>query len=205
VGVAPGKVRVHLHQVEQLGDSLVDLLAAGRAERHQRLADNVTHRHARVQTGIRVLEDHLHLAPHEAHGLRAQVDQVLSSEVHIPRRGLIKLQNGAAGGRLAAARFTHQAERFAAVDIKRHAIYRVHGADLAADDPAIDGKMHHQVFDAHQGFVMIGHARSLPVFVFTQQAMRWPGAIVSNTGFSFQQRSIENVQRGAKGQECGFL
>src|SRR5438309_68852 len=55
------------HRPEQLGDALLAVPAPVEPVDPEGLADDVTHRHARVQRRVRVLEDDLHLAPDLAH------------------------------------------------------------------------------------------------------------------------------------------
>ena len=70
--VAPGMFRRQAHRVQQLGHPL-GLPAKVQAVQAQRLAQDLAHRHARVERRIGILEDDLHLAPLCAQGGRAQV------------------------------------------------------------------------------------------------------------------------------------
>ena len=86
----------------------------------QPLADDVADRHARIERGVRILENDLHLAAHLAQlALRASPADVLPVENHFAAGGLDR----AAGSRgptvdLAAARFADQAERLARADVE---------------------------------------------------------------------------------------
>ena len=54
----------------------------------------------------------------------------------LPRRRLVELQDGAAGGGLAAAGLTDQTERFAALDVEGDAVDGLVVGDLALDQEA---------------------------------------------------------------------
>ena len=111
-----------------------------------RLADDVANRHAGVERRVGVLEDHLHLAPHLAQLLALQLAQVLAIEEHLAAGGAIELQDGAAGGRLAAARFADQAQGLAALDRKVQPVNGAYGAHLTLDDDAFrDREVHLQI------------------------------------------------------------
>ena len=65
MGIAARMLRIESYVLHELED-LLTTLALGRIQpmHIQRLTNDVLHRHTRVQGGIRVLEDHLHVAPH---------------------------------------------------------------------------------------------------------------------------------------------
>src|SRR3990172_7181655 len=200
VRVTAGENRIKIDYFKQMSDALLDLLAGCRAVDHKRLAHDLFHGHARIQAGIRILEDHLHLAAHLAHAFALQMDQVDSLKVNLTSRGPVELQYRAASGGFAAARFAHQAKRLAAFYIKGNAIHCAHRAHLALNHAAMNGEVHYQVFNTKQDIIVGTHQRGLPLLVSTQQAIRCSGDTGSRTGFSFQQRSITQRQRGANGQ-----
>ena len=59
-------LRAQPDPAQQIGHPLLALPAVRHAVDQQRLADEVEQRHARIERGERVLEDHLHLAPQRA-------------------------------------------------------------------------------------------------------------------------------------------
>ncbi len=124
-------------------DQIVDL---------QRLGDDVADRHARVQRRVGVLEDHLHLAAHLAHLAAVQLGQVLAVEDDLAAGRLVELQDGAAGGGLAAAGLADQAEGLALLDVERDAVDGLDRADLALEDDALGQReVHDQVVDLQAG------------------------------------------------------
>ena len=64
-----------------------------------------------------------------------QPREVGAFEEHVAGVGF-ELQDRAAGGRFAAARFAHQAQRLAALHVEADAVDGAHGADLALKDDA---------------------------------------------------------------------
>jgi hypothetical protein len=110
VRVAVQEVRVQADDVEQLGDPLAALGRRADLVDGQRLADDPAHGHPRIQAGIRVLEDHLHPPAGLAQRLATQPGDVDAVEHDLAGRRLVQPQDRPAGGRLAAARFAHQAQ-----------------------------------------------------------------------------------------------
>src|SRR5204863_2951467 len=84
----------------------------------ERLRNDVSDGHPRVERRIRVLEDDLHLAPHFAQLLAPDGRQLAAEELHRPLRRLQKLEDAVAGRRLARTRLADQPERLARVDLE---------------------------------------------------------------------------------------
>ena len=83
------------------------------AVHEQRLAHDLAHRHARIERGVGVLEDRLHVAA-ELEQLRLRrVREVLAFEEHAARRRVFEAHDGAPERRLSAPRFAHEPERLA--------------------------------------------------------------------------------------------
>ena len=101
VRVAVREARVEADHVEQLADPDAPVLARADPVHDQRLADDVADRHARVERRVRVLEDDLHLAPHLAELLAAELRQLDALEPHRAGGRLQQLEHAVAGGRLA--------------------------------------------------------------------------------------------------------
>jgi hypothetical protein len=135
VRVAVEVLGVEPDGVHQLLDRLAPLALAGlHPVDRERLADDRADRLARVQRRVRVLEDHLRVAAELDQLLRLDVGDLLALELDRAAGRIEQAQQQAAGGRLAAARLAHQAERLAALDVEGDAVDGVHGADLLAED-----------------------------------------------------------------------
>ena len=121
---------------------LRSLALARDAVDRERLADDRADRLARVERRVRVLEDHLHLAPQRAQ-LRARRGAMSLAVEARSRRdvGSSRRSQQARGRRLAAARLADEPERLARGDVERHAVDGVHGADLRLrTTPRVIGK-----------------------------------------------------------------
>ena len=117
MGVAGGVLGVEADVVHQFQDTLAALLfGLVHVLDIQGLADDVGDGHAGIQRGIGILEDHGGLAAVVCDVLRgldglAAVDDLAAG-------GLVEVQDGAAGGRLAAARLSDQTQGLALHDVK---------------------------------------------------------------------------------------
>jgi len=134
-------------------------LAVGQFVDVQRLADDLLDRHARIERAVRILKNHLELAPSRTQFRAAHFQDVLAVERDSPRRRLDKPDDGAAERRLAATALADEAERFARRDAEAHVVHRLHEFADAAEHPVLHGKMHLQVFDFEQR-----HAGRLKLF-----------------------------------------
>ena len=159
------------------------------------------HLHARVQRAERVLVDHLHAAADRPHARAVVAGDVLALELDLARGDVDHLQDGEARRALAAARFAHQAQRLAAAHVERHAVDRLHAADLAAHD----GARHHREVDFEVLDLEDGVRRALS-WAWKWQAERWSGRALD------QRRTLvaadgrrHRRQRGAKAQPGGRL
>ena len=189
-----------------------ELFARHQAVLAQRLGHDVQHLPARVQAGVRVLEDHLHAPAHRAQ--RRPVTQrgrVLAVELHASARGAVQAHQQPGHRALAAARFAHQGQRAAALDRKAHAVHRMHELARLALHHAVepggrDVEGLGQIVDLHQR----GHACAPWATGATgasapghQQAARVAPAVWSS-GRSCRQRSVAWGQRGLKAQPRGM-
>ena len=110
-------------------------LVLGETEGADRLGDDVEHAPARIEAGIRVLEDHLHAPAECGHvGAAARAGHVVAVELDRARGRRIEADHQARHRRLAAARFAHQREGLALGDLEVDAVDRLH--DLAR--PALE-------------------------------------------------------------------
>ena len=122
-----------------------------RAVQPQRLAQRLAHAHARVQAGVRVLEDHLDVTPQAAEAALGEPGDVLAAEQD-PAAGRVGQPHDAARGRrLAAAALADQRQRLARMNRERDAVDRAH-------DRAVAVELLAQVLDAHDRLVL--HASS---------------------------------------------
>src|SRR5256885_14226690 len=90
--VPVGEIRVETDHAQKLLNSLGLLLPACEVMDLDRLADDVAHGHARIQRGVRILEDHLHAAAHLAHLLAAELGELDAVELHLAGRRLLELE-----------------------------------------------------------------------------------------------------------------
>ena len=124
----------------------------------QRLAHDAADRHAGIERGIGILEDHLHAPPHLTQIRTRGFGQFHTLEPHTARGGTVQLQDGAPGGRLAAARFADQAQGFPLDQVEIQAVHGPDGAHLALDqDPARDGEVHLEIADFQQDLAAAVH------------------------------------------------
>ena len=77
VRVALDEGRIQAHELEQLRDPRGPRPAGGEMVDAQRLGEDLAHGLARIEAGVRVLEDHLELAPPAPQLLAAERQQVL--------------------------------------------------------------------------------------------------------------------------------
>ena len=162
MGVAGGMLAVEPHAVHQLQNPLMALLLARVHLMYvQRLADDIRDRHARVERGIGVLENHRRL-------LAVLVDvrpggDGLAVEQNLAFRGLVEVQQRAADGGFAAAGLAHESKRLALADGKGHVVHRLERLGLEHTD--VDGEIFLEVFDLNQGRLVFAHFAAPPFSV----------------------------------------
>src|SRR4029077_14809295 len=118
VRVAIGEVRVEADQTQQLLHPDVPVSGAADAKVVQRLLEDVPDRHARVEGGERVLEDHLHLPPDPAQASSAQLGDILAVEGDGPGRHRQERRDQTSERGFPAAGLTDKAERLTAPDLE---------------------------------------------------------------------------------------
>ena len=152
VGVAVVVLGVEAHDLQQLLDArehlvLRDDLVHLEGRTHDR-ADRVT----RVQRGVGVLEDHLHVAAQRLHLLVGELGQVVALEHHRAAGRLVEPGDQATGRRLAAAGLADQAQRAALGHLEGDAVHGLHVADGAAYDArGAHREVHLEVVDRQHG------------------------------------------------------
>src|SRR4029450_12416086 len=186
VGIAVPVLGVQANDSKQLPDSF-PAPAPVQPVDDQRLGDNVADRHPRVQRGVRVLEHDLEVTPDGAHLLAGLADQLLALELDRPGGGRAELEDGLAGGRLAAARLADQAQGLPLVPVEGQVTGGVDVADAAPDHPPAHQRVVlDQVGDLEDpvaGAVLLlgpgglggglGHARSSASSARSSSALAW--------------------------------
>ena len=145
VRIAPRMLGQQADDGQKLAGALLALGLGVQAVHGHRLDQDLAHGHARIERGVGVLEDDLHVAAHLAQRLLVEVRDLVALEAHRARRRIHQAQHQPAGRRLAAARFAHQRQGLAAGDVEGHTLDRAHHADHpAADQAARDGEVLYQ-------------------------------------------------------------
>ena len=156
VRVAVVVLGAQAHQLQEALDLLLHtalgLHALEPEGRRDDRADGVT----RVQGAVRVLEDHLDVTAQRAHLPRPQLRDVPALEVDRAARRVLEAGDDPAHGRLAAARLADDAEGLALAHLEVDAVDGLHGADLALQDPLLDGEVLLQPFDLEQHLGALG-------------------------------------------------
>ena len=151
VGEAIGMVGVQADTVEQVGD-LGAPTVPPLTPHDEGLADDVADRHARVEAGVGILEDHLHLPPEPTQVLASGVGDVVALELDVTGRGLDETKDDACRRGLSAPGLTHQAECLPLPDAEVDAVDGVHASDLSLDEHALgDRVVLHQPGHPQQG------------------------------------------------------
>ena len=139
---------------QQLANALVALLLALAQLVHvNRLGDDIADRHARVQRGVRILEDHLRPAAVLLHGF---LRDRLAVENDLAGGGLVQVQQRAANGRLAAAGLADKAQRLALLDGEGHVVHGLEHRGL--EEAGGDREILLEVSDLNQRLVFAHHA-----------------------------------------------
>ena len=168
------------HPLEQLRDPFLPFGGAAEAVNPQQLAHDVARRHARIERGIRVLEDDLHLAAHRAHVGLAEIGHVAAVEADRALGRVDQPEHGAPDGGLAAAGLADQPERLAGADMEAHAIDGIDLAGIAGEQPLLDREVLLQPLHLQHGRLGGGfrggvHEAAPNRRSECQQAAQWPG------------------------------
>ena len=140
--VAVGVVRLQADEPQQFLDArLRRLCPCAMSWISQRLGDDVADGHARIERGVRVLKDDLHLFAQAAQLVAAQVHDVAAVEDDLARWSAgSSRRTHAAGGRLARTGFADQAERLALRIVKSTPSTAFTSPTCARDTPGVIGK-----------------------------------------------------------------
>ena len=195
VRIPPGMLRRQADTLEH-GKNLIVHILAGLADvvRLERLGDDIMHRHAGVQRGVRVLEDHLHLA---ADGLQLalfHMGNVLAVQDDLALARLIDADDGTRAAAFAAAALAHQAEGAAPAQRKADI---VHGVDLGL---GADREIFGQVFDLQD---RLFHHCALSFALAALSCRGLPSAGAS--GCSSQQRALRLPSCTKGGHSCAQM
>ena len=186
---------------KQLGYALLTALRVVHVVDDHALFNDRTDGHARIERGIRVLEDDLRFfGERKAVFLVGKIDRPAVVN-QLALRRLINAHQGAAQRGFAAAALANEAQRFAAVNIEVDILYRVQHATAA------DFKVFADVFGANQHFVRhsssplsAAHGQS---GCSSQQLALCPPPTSNSGGCSSWQICMQWRQRAAKPHPFG--
>ena len=131
-----GGHRDHVEQLDHAFPALGGVVAQSLDA--QRLAQDLLHRHVRIERSVRILEHDLRLAPEPAQRLRAESRHVLAAEAYGSMGRLDEPQQRAPDRGLAGAGLPGDAEHLVRVDGERHVVDRLHVGHRPRDEPAHD-------------------------------------------------------------------
>ncbi len=192
-GVAVGSLRWQAHLLKQLRHARAASVAVTEVVGAQRLGKNRADAHARVETGVRVLKDHLQASPYRLQPGCRKVSDLLAGEADGAAVGADGAHQRQRQRRLAGPGFADEAHGLTGGDGKRNAVEGVHAAFGRAEcDAHVAGIQQRRV--AHAIAPAVTGSRS-----GCQQRAMWSGATAARAGRTSQAVSAR-AQRGAKGQ-----
>src|SRR5665647_2111321 len=209
VRVALGVLGAEPDGLEQLEDALLALGLGTDLVDLERLADDVAHAHARIQRGVRVLEDDLHVAAQPLHLRPRGSHDVDTLEGDRAGRRRDEPQHGAPRGGLAAAALADQTQGLALLDREADAVDGVDLAGGALEDPRPDGEVLLQPLDLEQAHLTYSwkcgkEARtSRRSASGIQQFTPCSGPTISSTGHWSRHSGRSYRQRPTNGQPLG--
>ena len=140
VGIAQRHVGEEPDDLQQLGDPVVNLRLGQDAVHADRLGDDLAHRHARIEGGIGVLEDDLHLLAHGDHLLAVERRQIHALEADLAAGRLVEAQHQAAERGFPAPQLADETQRLAALDADGDAVDGAHQL-VPTKQPDADGEI----------------------------------------------------------------
>ena len=199
---AVGAVARQADHLQQRAHAVVAIAPAVLAGDLHRLGDRAADAHARVERGMRILEDELQAAAHARQvGAALRTGDGLAEQAHRAGGGLVEADDDAAGGRLARAGFADKPQRFAGADLQGDAVQH-----LLHDRPPVGAARlegHVDVAHRHDGAGRGGcrtHRGVSAVRVRGVQRTRWPSATATSSGGAALQTGSAWLQRGPKRQ-----
>lgn len=124
------------HQIHHPVNFLRKLLFRNDFVNNQRLFQNIDHTLARVQRGIRILKNHLHLFAQAVEIVLPVALDVFSLKFDLPRGSCFQPAQGSAQRGLSAAGLAHQAQCLTRKDRQIHAVHSLDISDCLGDDAA---------------------------------------------------------------------
>ena len=197
----PRLIRAQAHGLHEPQHLAAAPLLRADVQKIHRLADDVPGPAARVQGGVRVLENELDPPPERGQGVAAQGEDAFPVEQDVAGGGLHKAHDPPGYGGLAAAALADEPERPAPLQREGNVVRRVHEA-LAVEEVALHGREADvQVPDFKQRDAVCGygHGKLLSGGAALKQAVPRPPDVV-NGGRSVEQAGLASAQRGAKAQ-----
>ena len=160
--IAPGMFGQQADDFEKLAAARRLRLGVADLVHAQRLGQDLAHGHSRIERGVGILKNDLHVPAQTAHLVLVEVCDLLALEAHRAPGGIHQAQDQASGGRLAAAGFADQRQRLAAGDLEADVLDGAHQPDgLAPYEPAADCKMLDQAVDLQDGNIGRGSAHDI--------------------------------------------
>ncbi len=116
----------------------------------QRLAEDLSDRHPRIQRRVRILEDDLHAASLRTQRLRIELADVPPFEPDTAAGWFQQPQRQSSDSRLAATRFADECERLVPTQLEADVVDRVNDIVAAAEEAGAHRKLLDDVADAKQ-------------------------------------------------------
>src|SRR5579883_1148028 len=123
----------------------------------ERLTDNRPYRHPRIQRGVRILKNDLHISPFASKIVLGQRQKIDSIETDRAGIRLDQAQHSTASGCFTAAGFTDQSKRLSFIDRETHVIDRTHIRCDARKDPAMDREVLLEIADGQERLCRFRH------------------------------------------------
>src|SRR5437764_12780044 len=111
MGISLQELRTQSNHFHQLLHALFLRIALGNSKRVDRFTDNLTHRHAWIQRGVRILKHDLQMPPMCAQLSVRELRQILIATKNLSRGWRGQSQNRAPQGCLAHPSYAYQPER----------------------------------------------------------------------------------------------
>jgi hypothetical protein len=156
VRIAKAKLGAQSDGVEELDDPGIDLGPAGEPMEPERLADDLSARHPRIERRVRILEDDVHATPVRAEIAPGEVRDVRAVQPDRPCGGLVETVDAVADGRLPAPRLADEAEDLSRGDREGDPVDGVHDPAGAAH-AAAEREVFHEPFDLENGWLVGDH------------------------------------------------
>ncbi len=164
VGITRQVRALESDQLEQFLDAGPPLEFRPEPMDDQRFLDDVADPHARVERGVRVLKDDLHVAPRRPQPRAREGEHVFVPEPDRAGGRFDQPEDAATGGALAATGLPDQTEHLSFVDRKAHIVDglddRRRGEEALATNEVLHEPMHVEQGRAHQRVPIPGTAES---------------------------------------------